>query len=198
MKNPVVTLDLVRCYHPLGTNGAIYVGSELVCHSIELPWKQNQPRISCIPEGTYALGRRYSPKFGWHLEVKAVPNRSNILLHPANDALHELKGCIAPVSQLSGPGRGERSRLAMEKLCALLFPALENKTNVLITIQSNYHEHPTKSLGPHPFVLQEAAQCGPGADGGERQPAGSARGASGRSGASGFLPGSSRECSHGR
>jgi hypothetical protein len=176
----------------------MYCDGILVCHSIELPWKDNQHGISCIPEGQYALGRRFSPKFGWHLEVKEVPNRSNILIHPANDALHELKGCIAPVTQLSGAGKGERSRLAMEKLCTLLFPVLENKTTLLITIKSENHEHNTKILGPHPILFQEAAQRGAGAYGGQRQPAGSARGSSCTGGATGFLPGSSRQCGHGR
>jgi hypothetical protein len=157
MKTNVVKLELIRSYYPSGTNGNIYAGNELVCHSIELPWKDNQHQVSCIPEGDYALGRRYSPKFGWHLELKRVPGRPNILIHPANDALHELKGCIAPVTQLSGAGKGERSRLAMEKLCALLFPVLENKTTLLITIKSENHEHYTKILSPHPFLFQEAA-----------------------------------------
>jgi hypothetical protein len=89
--------------------------------------------------------------------VKGVPNRSHILVHPANDALHELKGCIAPVTQLSGAGKGERSRLAMEKLCTLLFPVLDNKTALLITIKSENHEHHTEILSPHPVLLQEAA-----------------------------------------
>ena len=157
MKSNVVKLELIRSYYPEGTNGHIYAGGGLVCHSIELPWKDNQHQVSCIPEGNYAIRRRYSQKFGWHLEVKGVPNRSNILIHPANDALHELKGCIAPVTQLSGAGKGERSRLAMEKLCALLFPVLENKTTLLITIKSENHEHYTKILSPHPVFLQEAA-----------------------------------------
>jgi hypothetical protein len=198
MKTNVVTLELVRSYYPSGTNGDIYAGGALVCHSIELPWKDNRHQVSCIPEGSYAIGRRFSPRFGWHLEVKGVAKRSGILIHPANDALHELKGCIAPVSQLSGAGKGERSRLAMEKLCALLFPVLENKTTVMITIQSENYEPHTKILSPHPLLLQEVAQRGAGADGCQRQPAGSTRSATSPGGAAGFLPGSSRQCSHGR
>jgi hypothetical protein len=45
----------------------------------------------------------------------------------------------------------------MEKLCALLFPVLENKTTVMITIKSENHEPHTKILSPHPVLLQEVA-----------------------------------------
>ena len=55
-----------------------------------------------------------------------VKNRKYILLHPANNALKELNGCIAPVSQITGEGRGNESRKAFEKLKNLVFPYLEN------------------------------------------------------------------------
>lgn len=92
---------------------------KLICYTIELPWLSNQPRISCIPEGKYELTRRYSQKFGWHLLVNTVPNRELILIHPANDAVRELKGCIAPVSILTAEGKGRDSKLALKKLMAV-------------------------------------------------------------------------------
>jgi hypothetical protein len=42
-----------------------------------------------------------------------VPGRDTILIHPPNDAMRELKGCIAPVMKLQGPGRGLYSREAL-------------------------------------------------------------------------------------
>jgi hypothetical protein len=71
---------------------AVY--GEHVFWTIEKPWKDNQPFISCIPEGYYRLGRRNSPRFGpndW--EVLEVPNRTHILLHVANTA-DDVVGCI--------------------------------------------------------------------------------------------------------
>jgi hypothetical protein len=65
-----------------------------------------------------------------------VPGRQLILVHPANDALKELRGCIAPVSFLSGHGKGVHSRKAFEKLKEKVFPALEKKETVHLTIQS--------------------------------------------------------------
>ena len=95
-------LELFRTYDPEGTNGELKL---VVCNTIELPWLQNQRNISCIPEERYELRKRFIKKFGLHLLVVDVPDRSWILIHPANDAKTQLKGCIAPVTQLTGPGK---------------------------------------------------------------------------------------------
>lgn len=126
-------LELFRTYDPEGTNGELKL---VVCNTIELPWLQNQRNVSCIPEGRYELRKRFIKKFGLHLLVVDVPDRSWILIHPANDAKTQLKGCIAPVTQLTGPGKGRDSRLANEKLKALVLEALERKEKVFITIKS--------------------------------------------------------------
>ena len=62
--------------------------------SLELPWKDNQQNVSCIPEGTYQVKKRNSPKFGkGTLEICNVPGRSNILIHPGNFT-REIQGCV--------------------------------------------------------------------------------------------------------
>ena len=52
------------------------------------------------------------------------------------DALRELKGCIAPVSVVTGEGQGERSRAALALLNEKLFAALRQFEPVFLTIQS--------------------------------------------------------------
>jgi hypothetical protein len=128
-------LELIRSYDPEGTNGELRCGGKTICFTIELPWLQNQHNISCIPEGRYELRKRFVQKFGLHLLVVDVPERSWILIHPATDAKTQLKGCIAPVTNLIAPGKGSESRLANEKLKALVLAALEKKENVFITIR---------------------------------------------------------------
>ncbi|KFC19335.1 DUF5675 family protein [Chryseobacterium sp. FH1] len=128
-------LVLKRQYFPTGSNGTLSVNGHKICHTIELPWRDNQKRISCIPEGTYRLKKRYSRKFKWHLEVVNVKNRALILFHPANDALKELNGCIAPVSELTGEGKGLRSRIAFERLKEVIFPYLEKGYTITLTIK---------------------------------------------------------------
>ena len=121
---------MTRTYFPNGTNGKLECKGKSICNTIELPWRENETRVSCIPEGKYFIKKRYSQKFQWHLEVVNVPNRSLILFHPANNALQELNGCIAPVTQLSGPGLGLMSRKAFARLKDLVYKALENNESV--------------------------------------------------------------------
>ena len=131
-----MVLSLTRTYFPEGTNGRLDVAGTFIAYTIELPWKQNGVGISCIPEGKYFIRKRYSCKFQWHLEVLDVHNRSMILLHPANNALVELRGCIAPVGKLSGPGLGLMSRTAFSKLKALVYPVLDRHESVQLSITS--------------------------------------------------------------
>jgi hypothetical protein len=126
-------LVLYREYFPEGTNGALYHGEEPVCYTIELPWRENQQSISCIPEGRYRLARRYSRRFRKHLLVQGVPGRSGILVHPANEALKELRGCVAPVSGLTSAGKGLQSRAAMRRVLALVDSAQES---IYVTIKT--------------------------------------------------------------
>ena len=130
-------LELIRTYFPDGTNGTIFLNGNIVCYSIELPWHNNLNRISCVPEGIYELVKRYSPKHKWHLMLANVPGRQLILVHAANDAIKELKGCIAPVSLLTSEGKGSKSRAALSKLNRLVFAALDKKEEVFLTIKSN-------------------------------------------------------------
>jgi hypothetical protein len=145
-------LVLVRTYHADGTNGKIYANSSFVCYTIELPWKDNLPQHSCIPEGRYELKKRYSTKFGKHLLANYVEGRALILIHPANDALKELRGCIAPVSILSGPGKGILSRNAFEKVISLVYKALQKET-VFLIIQSKKNDDHRKSSGANAKVF---------------------------------------------
>jgi hypothetical protein len=132
-----MVIYLTRTYFPDGSNGTIQCEGKVICNTIELPWKRNEKRVSCIPEGKYFIKKRYSQKFKWHLEVVDVANRSLILFHSANNALQELNGCIAPVTKLSGPGLGLMSRKAFEKLKTLVYKALDNKESVELLITSN-------------------------------------------------------------
>lgn len=69
-------------------------------HSLELPNKNNQRRVSCIPEGVYKARKHNSPKFGKSLWLQDVPNRSEILIHKGN--YHsDILGCILIGSDLA-------------------------------------------------------------------------------------------------
>ena len=132
---------LHRAYFEEGTNGALFNSDKFLCHTIELPWNNNKRNISCIPEGIYEVEPRFSKRFKHHLILKGVKGRSFILFHPANDALKELHGCIAPVTYLSGIGKGVYSKSAMQKLLSLVYQAKDRKETILLTIKSQNYEH---------------------------------------------------------
>ena len=127
---------LERMYFPEGTNGVLSLNGKEICKTIELPWQNNKARVSCIPEGKYKIRKRYSAKFKWHVELINVKNRKYILLHPANNALKELNGCIAPVSQITGEGIGSYSRIALERLQGIVYPVLDAGEKVVLVIRS--------------------------------------------------------------
>ena len=131
-----MVLFLTRTYFPDGTNGKLECEGKLICRTIELPWKNNETKVSCIPEWKYFIRKRYSNRFKWHLEIINVKNRSLILFHPANNAQQELNGCIAPVTKLSGPVLGLMSRKAFAKLKDWVYKALDKKERVELIFES--------------------------------------------------------------
>lgn len=135
-----LTLVLARDYLSEGTNGTLLLYGEAVCHTIELPWRDNRRNVSCIPEGCYRILPYRSRKFGPCLIVDEVPRRSGILFHPANHAATELKGCIAPVTKHTGRGRGIHSRIALERLVAVVMPVLEAGEPVWLDVRSIHDE----------------------------------------------------------
>lgn len=63
------------------------------CLTLELPWKNNERKVSCIPEGVYKVVPRTSAKYKNHFHVLDVPNRTFILIHHGN--FHsDILGCI--------------------------------------------------------------------------------------------------------
>jgi len=66
------------------------------CACLELPWKDNESKVSCVPAGEYPLHKEHSNAFGVDLwELKLVPGRSECKIHSANYP-SQLLGCIAP------------------------------------------------------------------------------------------------------
>ena len=68
-----------------GTFGVFQLGS-FSCWTLEPPWRDNAKSYSCIPQGTYHVRPRYSPRYKHHFHVLDVPGRSLILIHCGNFA----------------------------------------------------------------------------------------------------------------
>lgn len=130
-------LTLQRSYFKEGTNGALFTKDSFLGFTIELPWLENIKNKSCIPEGIYFLKARFSEKFKHHLILENVDQRSLILIHAANNAKKELKGCIAPVTFLTGIGKGLHSKPLLDKLLSACHQAFERKEIIELTIKAS-------------------------------------------------------------
>ena len=126
---------ICRRYYDTQTEGVLEVFDEdtgeleFTCKTLELPYRDNERNISCIPEGFYDVVARQSPKYGNHLHVTGVEGRSLILFHHANyvgsdnprTGSPDLRGCIAVGSKfgdITGDGIKEilNSKRTMREL----------------------------------------------------------------------------------
>lgn len=112
-------------YLPTVTLGYVRLPT-LTVWTLERPWKDNEPQTSCVPLGRYPMRLEHSPAFNRLLwELKDVPGRSEIKIHPAN-RVAELKGCIAlglrVVADAQDGAFIEQSRSAVDLLHAWLTP----------------------------------------------------------------------------
>tara|TARA_A100001391_G_C4964752_1_gene250966 strand:- start:238 stop:660 length:423 start_codon:yes stop_codon:yes gene_type:complete len=102
------------------TLGRLTYGNE-VFYTVEKPWKDNEPFVSCIPAGSYTITKGDSPRFGpntW--QVMDVPGRTHILFHVGNTA-DDVVGCIAVGTSVYGNLEGVgRSKPAMARFDAAL------------------------------------------------------------------------------
>jgi len=103
-----ITLERFADVPNMGTLSTVYIDGNAFCYAIEQNWKNNQPFITCVPDGEYLLNMFESKKYGSTFAVvnrelnvfenatdRDAPNdRYACLLHKANWS-HELQGCIA-------------------------------------------------------------------------------------------------------
>lgn len=75
-----------------GAFGVLTTDSLQEWHTGELPWLNNEPLRSCIPEGTYHCAWLPSERFGECYHILRVPNRTNIEIHPTNFVGDRAKG----------------------------------------------------------------------------------------------------------
>lgn len=115
----MIHVDLIRLETKMNaTLGVILIDNSLVCYSLELPWKANIQKHSCIPCGHYDLERRDKwkkvDKYGYTYEVVNVLNREGVLFHPGN-TVDDSEGCIIPGTY---PGWLNNSRAVLESTAA--------------------------------------------------------------------------------
>lgn len=93
---------LERVYLADRTLGSLYDGDEVIAKVLELPWKDNNRSVSCIPEGIYTVIKQQpKPDRPYiYFRLPSVPGRSGILIHRGINPSHS-KGCLLVGSRLA-------------------------------------------------------------------------------------------------
>ena len=124
-------MKLIRGQVPeKGTYGTLFTEDEKkICCTIEREWLNNEPYISCVPDGVYELVEYKSPRFGKTFALvnhdlgvglyQGDAKRYAILFHAANKP-DQLQGCIAPVLYLNTRWGGNESKIALNKVLKYL------------------------------------------------------------------------------
>jgi len=133
-----VNLLIIReTFTDKSTIGKLFVNGEYFCYTLELPYRDNQRRISCIPSGEYnvrlRLARESATRNYLHLLVQDVPDRTYILFHRGNRPSHT-KGCIL-VGQTYEQDFVGNSTLAMDLLMKEIINLGGENINLIIKNQ---------------------------------------------------------------
>lgn len=76
-----------------GTFGRIILANgDIGPQTLELPWRDNERNISCIPLGRYLCHWYKSATWGWVYSIESVPQRGQIRIHWGNYAGDITKG----------------------------------------------------------------------------------------------------------
>jgi len=106
-------------YDQDGTFGILTLPDGECLYTCELPWKDNEPFVSCIPLGTYrCVPSKHNGRASWLLVD--VPGRTEIKIHAANIP-RQLQGCIAlgtRMGKVYGCRAVLHSRDAMKQMAA--------------------------------------------------------------------------------
>lgn len=108
---------------------------------IELPWLNNQRRISCIPAGKYPCIKHISPSFGNSFWLQDVPDRSEILMHLGNYAgsknprtgRPDTLGCLLPGEKFADiDGDGLLDVTSSKRMMNRLYSTMPNEFDIII------------------------------------------------------------------
>ena len=108
-----------------GTLG-YFIAEGFQARIIELPWKDNQRNVSCIPDGKYGLVKHNGTIFKNVFRLENVPNRTAILIHKGNTTA-DIQGCILVGTSFWGQGVAQSAK-ALEKVR----PFLEKSNTIVI------------------------------------------------------------------
>lgn len=129
-----------------GTFGILETDTGVEKRTLELPWRDNKQNESCIPKGTYQCEWLFSTRFGQCYHIMKVPNRADILFHPANFGgdtskgfESDLSGCIAlgeKITFLATPkGKGQKGLSASRIATKEFFEIMDHEPFMLTIVE---------------------------------------------------------------
>ena len=126
-----------------GTLGVLYTEG-FASYTLELPWRDNLPFVSCIPAGTYTAALDEVSKIGGEYVIRfnEVSGRTGILIHVGNTAGDVYKsyesgvsGCIA-VGYSQAKLHNQKAVLSSRKAMNELISLTRGKQSIGITIEN--------------------------------------------------------------
>lgn len=127
-------IRIKRKYLENTITGEMFIDGKFVCLTLERKDK-------AIPEGTYDVEMRESPKFGLTPWIRGVPNRRYILIHPGNHAnfrtcdgkiLNDTEGCILTGTEMHKSNQFiYYSKVGFQKMMSIL---MKNQEKMRIEI----------------------------------------------------------------
>ena len=111
------------------------------CGVLELPWRNNERNISCIPEGIYEV-IPLSKKFGQVFLINTVRDRGGILIHSGNFAgdvsknyLTHSQGCLLLGKEKTFFGNNKQYGITLSKTTVRRFNDFIGKEKFTLTIE---------------------------------------------------------------
>ena len=134
------------------TLSLIFVDGKFFCYGLEDEYRSQKVKGETrIPEGCYALDfleqdtpltLKYRDRYSWfthHLEVKDVPNFSNIYIHIGNKE-GDTAGCLLVGNEVNSNTEGygflKNSRVTFEKLYKQISKRLKKGDDIFINYKS--------------------------------------------------------------
>lgn len=86
-------IKVIRTYYKDCTTSRISTETGFNCFGLELPWLNNKPNYSCIPEGLYNYSKGVSSQNKPVINILNVENRTEIQVHVGN-FVKQILGCL--------------------------------------------------------------------------------------------------------
>lgn len=122
-------------FSEFSTIGRLLVDGEFQCFTLEPVWVESEnikPRA--IPQGTYTLKRRFSPKHGFTVPwVCDVTGFEDVEIHPGNFPKDTLACLLVGKTKGPNPDYIGASKLAFAELMDKLNPVWDSERNIDIT-----------------------------------------------------------------